>query len=53
MKEEKSFEDLVVSIKDVSVKASKAAKGAVNQLMNLRNWCDSVAFIWNTTNWKK
>ena len=39
MKEKKSFEDLAISIKDVSMKASSAAKGAVNQLMTMRNWC--------------
>ena len=39
MKEERSFEALAVSIKDVSTKASNAAKGAVNQLMTMRNWC--------------
>lgn len=39
MKEEKSFEALAASIKNVSVKASNAAKGAVNQLMTMRNWC--------------
>lgn len=39
MKEKKTFEELAVSIKDINMKAGNAAKGAVNQLMTMRNWC--------------
>lgn len=39
------FELLADSIKQINDKASSAAKSAVNQLMTLRNWFDSVERI--------
>lgn len=38
MSEEFTFESLTDSIKSINQQAGKAAKGAVNQLMTLRNW---------------
>lgn len=38
MAKEKTFAILADDIKDINVKAGNAAKGAVNQLMTLRNW---------------
>lgn len=34
-----TFENLAKSIESISYKASNTAKGAVNQLLTLRNWC--------------
>ena len=38
MDKQLSFENLVTSIKDISIKAGNYAKSAVNQLMTMRNW---------------
>lgn len=38
MKREISFEQLADSIKRINDKASSSAKGAINQLMTMRNW---------------
>ena len=38
MGKEKTFAVLANDIKDINVRAGNAAKGAVNQLMTLRNW---------------
>lgn len=39
MQDGNTFENLAKSIESISSKASNAAKGAVNQLLTLRNWC--------------
>ena len=38
MADNMKFEILADSIKSINIKAGKAAKSAVNQLMTLRNW---------------
>lgn len=38
MTNNKTFELLADSIRDINIKAGNAAKSAVNQLMTLRNW---------------
>ena len=44
MAENMKFELLASSIKEISVKASNAAKRAVNQSMTLRNWAIDLVF---------
>lgn len=42
MADNMKFELLASNIKDINMKAGNAAKSAVNQLMTLKNWANSV-----------